>query len=160
MGKEHVHYDDKYYEREEKWNNIKIKIGAIALLCLAALRFVPIDSVFGDAGIYPPDYFEESYMLEEDMNSIQWIDVHKRSKSIDKVSCDVDNEVLYIDFADDEFGLMYAFYPFGPAAWEEYCEHLYRNPGKWYNKHIKGHYNCTAIHDTDDIDDKENVWPN
>ena len=106
--------------------------------------------------IRPPEHFEESYMLEEDMNDIVWIKVRNKVDGIDNVYYDAENMALLIDFDDNYGETIYAFYPYDTDDWNE--ARTQKDFNKWYIKHIKGRYNCSAIYNTDDIDDKDNVW--
>ena len=106
-----------------------------------------------------PEYTEDSYMYYEDVEALPWKDFPKNEdgEGIDKIAYDPDIETLYISFHSYDDGYIFAFYPISKKDWNEIKS--LSSVNKYYTNNIKGHYNCTAIISTDDISDKESVWP-
>lgn len=75
-----------------------------------------------------------------DLDSIPWESPHE-SDCFSEIAYDEDSNTLYVRFR--ESGSAYRYLDFSESAWDEFASQ--ESLGSWYNKAIKGKYECQKI---------------
>ena len=79
-------------------------------------------------------------IVEVVRSEVVWQDT-PTSDCFSEIGYDADAEILYVRFRDSGAAYRYLDYP--SSEWEKFS--VQNEPGKWYNKNIKGQYESQKI---------------